>query len=71
MEAAGCVFLPAAGYREGSTVYDDSKGYYWSSTCGSNDHKADHVKFDSSNLDADTGCERFYGYSVRLVREVE
>jgi len=71
MEAAGCVFLPAAGYREGSTVYDDSKGYYWSSTRGSNDHKADHVKFDSSKLDADTRYNRFYGYSVRLVREVE
>ncbi|MBR1517569.1 MAG: hypothetical protein IJ620_05450 [Bacteroidales bacterium] len=33
MEAAGAVFLPAAGNRLGSTVYDaGTRAYYWSST---------------------------------------
>ncbi len=31
MQAAGAVFLPAAGYNDGSS-HDDGKGYYWLST---------------------------------------
>lgn len=31
MEAAGAVFLPAAGSRQGTTFYDNG-GYYWSTT---------------------------------------
>lgn len=31
LESAGVVFLPAAGSRDGSTVYD-ACGYYWSGT---------------------------------------
>ena len=33
MEAAGAVFLPAAGYRQSNTVYNDNAyGRYWSAT---------------------------------------
>ena len=33
MENAGAVFLPAAGYRSGTSVYDlGTEGRYWSST---------------------------------------
>ena len=33
LEQFGAVFLPAAGYRNGSSVrYDNSRGFYWSST---------------------------------------
>ena len=33
LEDAGCVFVPAAGYRSGTTVYEENvNGYYWVST---------------------------------------
>ena len=72
MESAGCVFLPAAGYRIGSSVsFDGTIGYFWSATpCGSNN--AYEVNFNSSNLNlADENTTRYYGFSVRLVRQVE
>ena len=70
MESAGCVFLPAAGYRYGSSV--DNAGtlsYYWSATpYGSND--AYIVDFNSNNLYPASTSSRQIGYSVRLVRQV-
>ena len=73
MESAGCVFLPAAGHRYGSTVeYVGSHGYYWSSspyTSGANN--AYYVGFGAGYLDPVYGIERNRGHSVRLVRDVE
>lgn len=73
MEAAGAVFLPAAGYRSGSSVSSDGgNGYYWTSkTYDSNSSRAYPLQFDSSNWDTDTSRDRIYGYSVRLARKVE
>ena len=78
-EAAGAVFLPAAGWRNGNVAESVSDwGYYWSSTGGSYsvfDGSAYSFKFylDSENK----GAIRFYserarnyGYSVRLVINV-
>ena len=71
METAGCVFLPAAGYRFGTSVYNaGSNGYYWSSTV-TNASRAYRVNFESGYLDPANYYNRYYGYSVRLVREVE
>ena len=70
MESAGCVFLPAAGYRYGSSVYDaGTYGYYWSATPDGAD-KAYHVFFGSSSLNPALNSTRSLGCSVRLVREV-
>lgn len=71
MEAAGAVFLPVAGFREGDwvTLFGDD-GHYWSSTVYSDSH-ARNVTFGSNTL-AVTGCTpRYYGLSVRLVRQVK
>ena len=70
LEAKGCVFLPAAGSRLGSSVSNvGSLGCYWSSTAYYTNY-AYFVNFSSGLLDAG-GNYRHYGYSVRLVRQVE
>ena len=71
LEAKGCVFLPAAGYRNGTTVGNaSSSGYYWSSTPnGAN--RAYSVYFNSGNLGPAGYGNRSLGFSVRLVRQVE
>lgn len=75
MEAAGCVFLPAAGYRNGTSVATTgSCGYYRSSSpYGSSAVYAYSMLFNLDNLNP-AGIDddyRFYGISVRLVRPVE
>lgn len=68
-EAAGCVFLPAAGYRNGTSVdLAGSYGLYWSSSPG--ELGAYEVDFNSDNLNANWNT-RNYGNSVRLVRPVQ
>ena len=69
MEAAGCVFLPAAGSRNGSTVNGEgTNGFYWSATPNSTD--AFCVRFYSSGLYPTEYFSRHNGYSVRLVQAV-
>ena len=70
MESAGCVFLPAAGYRDGSSVnLPGTYGYCWSAT--PNGDYAYRVRFTSGTLDPANSSYRDAGYSVRLVRQVE
>lgn len=71
-EAAGCVFLPAAGHREGTTVsYTGSWGNYWTSTLYSTDYPC-RVCFASSYFNpAYSDRNRSNGLSVRLVRDVD
>ena len=70
-ESAGCVFLPAAGFRWGDSVYDAGDyGSYWSSTAYDESY-AYYVDFSSGSLDAGNDNDRYYGYSVRLVRVAE
>ena len=69
LEAAGCVFLPAAGNRYGSSVNGvGSGGDYWSSTAY-NINYAYLVYFGLGSLDAGSYGYRHYGCSVRLVRQ--
>jgi hypothetical protein len=68
MEAAGAVFLPAAGYRNGTAVSDvGSFGDYWSSTIY-NKRDAHYLSFSSRNIQADFNYYRYCGFSVRPVR---
>ena len=73
LAARGCVFLPAAGYRFESSVREDGYGlYYWSSSSyPSSVYSAFALSYDSSYLNAARSYSRPYGFSVRLVREVE
>ena len=70
LEAAGAVFLPAAGYRGGSDVYDvQGYGRYWSATEGSS-YRAFYLYFGSDG--ADVGYRgRSNGRSVRLVKDLQ
>jgi len=68
-EAAGCVFLPAAGYRQGTSVNEaGTSGLYWAET--SDDHDSAHnMLFNSDDLFINyTAWSRYAGLSVRLVR---
>lgn len=69
LEAHGAIFLPTAGYRNGSVVHGTgTDGCYWSSTFFSADESYG-VFFNSTSLSyAGTGS-RYYGRSVRLVRD--
>ena len=71
MESAGCVFLPAAGDRKGTSVNNANlRGNYWSSSDGSNAGAACRMLFFATGLNPASDGERYYGYSVRLVRDV-
>lgn len=71
MEAAGAVFLPAAGQRNGSTVGGDgTEGYYWSSTT-TNAGAACQVLISSVAVNPVPLAARRNGRSVRLVFPVE
>ncbi len=66
MQAAGAVFLPAAGYNDGSS-HDDGTGYYWlSTTLGDNAYR---LLFSNSELTASNTQAKTYRCSVRLVKE--
>ena len=69
MEAAGAVFLPAAGYREGTSVYKvGSDGLYWSSSYFSS-YSACRLFFTSGTVSPNNTDDRCSGFSVRLVSE--
>lgn len=70
METAGAVFLPAAGFRNGtSVIVVGSNGYYWSSTPNGTDN-AYGLNFSSYGVSPAAYSSRSYGVSVRLVQEV-
>ena len=70
METAGCVFLPAAGYRNGSMVNNPGSVGDYSSATPSGTEKAYELYFSSGSLNTASEGSRFYGLSVRLVSEV-
>jgi hypothetical protein len=63
------IFLPAAGYRYGSSLnYAGSWGIYWSSSLRTDyPLRGWNLYFDSSNFDMDDNYYRYYGRSVRAV----
>jgi len=68
--ASKSIFLPAAGYGNGSSLSNqDLRGYYWSSTPGSDYlRNAWCLDFESDDFYWHEG-DRFVGRSVRPVRE--
>lgn len=70
LEGQGCVFLPAAGSRSGASVINVGVGVlYWSSTAASNT-QAYYVGGSTSAISVYSN-NRYRGYSVRLVQDVE
>ncbi|MBP5398740.1 MAG: hypothetical protein J6Y32_09020 [Bacteroidales bacterium] len=64
------IFLPAAGYRGGTSLYDaGTDGYYWSSSLNTDyPYDAWYVDFGSDNVSR-RGSNRCDGQSVRPVTE--
>ena len=70
MEALGCVFLPLTGFRNGITVNNAHYyGGYWSSTYY-NSSLAHYLDFASGGVNPSNATHRYYGRSVRLVKDV-
>ena len=69
LESAGAVFLPAAGGGDGAYVgYIQRSGCYWSNHT---DHgSAFYVFFDKKQLLPQYFILRYYGHSVRLVKDL-
>lgn len=71
MEQLGAVFLPAAGYRNGTTVsLAGSFGNYWSTT-NYHGYYAHCLYFYNSSLSPQVDSGRAFGLSVRLVRPIQ
>ena len=71
LAAKGCVFLPAAGWRSGVTIYYvGDQGIYWSSS-PQEENKSYCVVFSDNKLNPADNSYRRSGRSVRLVREVD
>ena len=77
LEKAGCVFLPAAGVRNGTSMFDppstsNPRGNYWSSTSHeSNASNAYSMHFYPDTFNPENNYKRSDGYSVRLVLDAE
>lgn len=67
-DATKYIFLPAAGYYFGTWCSaSSSEGYYWTSV-PYNTEESICLYFKSSSRTADNNCVRYYGRSVRPVR---
>ena len=62
------IFLPAAGYKSGTSSTNVGYGYYWTNSLytSTSDYNAIVLYFYSSNVGS-SGLERWYGGSVRPV----
>ena len=71
LEQHGAVFLPAAGYRFGTSVeHVSSYGGYWSASCDGN-FRAYDVWFTDLSFSLQGSSSRYSGQSVRLVRSAQ
>ena len=75
MEAAGAVFLPAAGYRVGTTTYKLGEGgFYWPFTAdGDNSDGVSSISFYSNEWTDGSPyiiIRNYYGLSVRPVLDI-
>lgn len=69
MEAEGAVFLPAAGYRAGTSPTEvGGTGYYWSSSRVVGSARA--LRFADDNLVFDSSPAVYYGNAVRLCCDI-
>lgn len=73
LEQHGAVFLPVTYHREGTTINMSNTlgmGYYWSSSYYDS-NQAYMISFGNSTLSSSNNSNRYYGQSVRLVRDVK
>ena len=71
LETAGAVFLPAAGYRVHSNMYNvQNRGLYWSATEDSST-SARYLRFYSYEATVRYDYDRYFGFSVRLVKDLQ
>lgn len=74
-ESHGAVFLPAAGYRHETTLYDVGDiGHYWSSVKYTNISESYELRFNENGTSSPDAAVRAYrrnGNSVRLVRKID
>lgn len=75
LEAAGVVFLPYTGRRDGTEIKETGTGYYWSSTEDGN-QKSFVLEFNGKTEESGilgdsptTNVNRHYGCAVRLVTD--
>ena len=68
-EAAGCAFLPAAGFRTNTPVYGvGADADYWTSS-SKDETYARYVRIYAGGVFPVDGYNRHYGFSVRLARD--
>lgn len=65
----GAVFLPAAGFRNGTQLNTNGWGYYRSSEKNASNTYGWNISFNSTQLMLGKFNNMYYGYSVRLVRD--
>ncbi len=74
LEDAGAVFLPAAGYRNSTAIGDVQRdGSYWCSNLGSDIngyYGPSVIAIDAYQTYIGIASYRYYGYSVRLVKDL-
>ncbi|MBQ7279542.1 MAG: hypothetical protein IJR13_02295, partial [Bacteroidales bacterium] len=71
METAGAVFLPAAGSRRGTELESmGTHGYYWSSSYKDKSY-VHHLYWYPSVVSPTNVQNRYLGFAVRLVHDVE
>lgn len=72
MQAAGAVFLPAAGWRRGTEVSRlNEQVLYWSSSCNNDYTEAHNLLVEDDGILIDDASMRHRGMSVRLVTDAE
>lgn len=71
LEEMGCVFLPCAGYRNGSDMSNvGTNGYYWSASLYEENYTR-YLYFNSTGASSDFWNFRYGGRSVRLVIDLQ
>lgn len=73
LEVNGAVFLPLAGRRGGSTIFEE-QGWYWSSSNDFGDNNPEEfnatlLSFSTTTYVNIVATSRYYGLSVRLVQD--
>lgn len=71
MEDAGAIFLPAAGFRKEYVINNVGVYSYYRSSTHVDSEKAYTLNFYASDIKPQNEDKRFFGFSVRLVRNLE
>ena len=70
MEYEGAIFLPAAGYRNGTGAYTVDAGADYHASTNSGADNAKELHFEKNSINPSDSGKRCHGHSVRLVKDV-